>query len=380
MSMALLFPAALAALAALIIPLILHIARRSEQQPTDFAALRWLRQRPRPRSRLRFDEWPLLLVRLVLLVLAVLWLTRPVLFGSADRSSYVAIVPGAAFDAAAYKDSRLHWLAPGFPAIDRPQPLGPLPIASLIRQIDAELAADTPLTIVTPAIITGADANRLHLSRKVTWRITGGALAKSKPEPITPPALSVRFDADHRGALRYIRAAALAWQPAGRAADFDSAPLDVPLPDRRRVLIWLTGGTMPDNIVRWVKAGGTLLVASDARLPDGQTATLWHDEKGAPLIEAIAMGEGRLLRFVRPLRPADMPVLLEPDFPAQLRTLIDPPATPTRVMAADYAPMADGRAYGQPPQSLQPWIALLIALLFLTERWMATRRSRGIAP
>lgn len=53
MSMGLLFPAALAALAALIIPLILHIARKSEQLPTDFAALRWLRSRPKPRSRLR---------------------------------------------------------------------------------------------------------------------------------------------------------------------------------------------------------------------------------------------------------------------------------------------------------------------------------------
>ncbi len=51
MAMGLLFPAALAALVALIVPLVIHIARRSEQQPTNFAALRWLRQKPRPRSR-----------------------------------------------------------------------------------------------------------------------------------------------------------------------------------------------------------------------------------------------------------------------------------------------------------------------------------------
>ena len=62
MAMGLLFPAALAALVALIVPLVIHIARRSEQQPTNFAALRWLRQKPRPRSRpqsvvLEENEW-----------------------------------------------------------------------------------------------------------------------------------------------------------------------------------------------------------------------------------------------------------------------------------------------------------------------------------
>ena len=67
MTPAFLLPGALAALAALILPIIIHIARRSEQHPTDFAALRWLSERPRPRSRLRLDEWPLLVLRLLLL-------------------------------------------------------------------------------------------------------------------------------------------------------------------------------------------------------------------------------------------------------------------------------------------------------------------------
>ena len=110
MAMGLLFPAALAALVALIVPLVIHIARRSEQQPTNFAALRWLRQKPRPRSRLRFDEWPLLLLRLLLLALVALFLARPVLWGAADQSPYVAVVPGARVDPAAFPDARLHWL------------------------------------------------------------------------------------------------------------------------------------------------------------------------------------------------------------------------------------------------------------------------------
>ena len=64
MNLALLLPAGLAALAAVLLPLLIHLARRSEQRPTVFAALQWLRRKPKPRHRIRFDEWPLLLVRL----------------------------------------------------------------------------------------------------------------------------------------------------------------------------------------------------------------------------------------------------------------------------------------------------------------------------
>lgn len=380
MSMGLLFPAALVALAALILPLIIHIARKSEQVPTDFAALRWLRSRPKPRSRLRFDEWPLLLLRLALLALAALWLAQPLLFGAGNDRSYVAVVPGAQIDIKALGEARGHWLAPGFPKIDTIQPTGPLPIASLIRQLDAELPAKTPLTIITPTILDGADADRLRLSRKVTWRISGGAMASAR-KAAPPPILSIRHDADHRAALRYIGAAALAWQPAKRDSELDSKATNAPLPDKRHILVWLVGGTMLDSVVDWVKQGGTAVVANDARLPiDQAMMPAWRDAQGQPLAEAMALGQGRLIRFTRPLMPSQMPVLLAPDFPEQLRTLVAPAAAPTRVAAIDYAPLTGGRAYDQPPQPLRPLLAILIALLLLAERWVATRRSRSIAP
>ncbi|PBS16923.1 hypothetical protein CMZ81_01460, partial [Lysobacteraceae bacterium NML93-0793] len=79
MSVGLLAPLGLAALAAWLLPLLLHLARRDATRPTPFAALRFLREKPRPRRRLRFDDWPLLLVRLALLALLALWLAWPVL-------------------------------------------------------------------------------------------------------------------------------------------------------------------------------------------------------------------------------------------------------------------------------------------------------------
>ena len=53
MNLAFLLPAGLAALAAVLLPLLIHLARRSEQRPTVFAALQWLRQKPKPRHRIR---------------------------------------------------------------------------------------------------------------------------------------------------------------------------------------------------------------------------------------------------------------------------------------------------------------------------------------
>ncbi|MFP5435896.1 MAG: BatA domain-containing protein, partial [Alphaproteobacteria bacterium] len=226
MGLSLLFPAALTALLALLVPLAIHIARKSEQLPTDFAALRWLRSKPRPRSRLRFDEWPLLLLRLLLLALVALWLAQPVLSGAGDDTPYVAVVPGAQIDRAPFADARVHWLAPGFPPIEEAAPTGPLPLASLIRQLDADLPTGTPLTILTPQVIDGADAARLHLSHKVDWRIVPGTMPAPTTAAAPAPTVSIRYDAAHRPALRYLRAAAMSWQPTERT--LDSAPLDSP--------------------------------------------------------------------------------------------------------------------------------------------------------
>ena len=379
MGVGLLFPAALAALLALLVPLAIHIARKSEQLPTDFAALRWLRSKPRPRSRLRFDEWPLLLLRLLLLALVALWLAQPVLSGAGDDTPYVAVVPGAQVDRAQFTDARVHWLAPGFSPIEEATPTGHLPVASLIRQLDADLPAGTPLTILTPQVIDGADAARLHLSHKVDWRIVPGTMPSPTTAAAPAPTVAIRFDAAHRPALRYLRAAAMSWQPTGRT--LDSAPIDSPLPDRQHALIWLAGGTLPDSVTDWITQGGTALIASDATAPKATPVPHWRDALGVPLVEGAPLGAGRWLRFTRPLRPADMPILLDGDFPTQLRSLLAPSLSPpTRVAAADYAPLPGGRAYDQQPEPLRPWLALLIALLLIAERWLATRRSRGVSP
>ncbi|AWV07886.1 BatA domain-containing protein [Marilutibacter maris] len=382
MSFALLLPAALVALTALLLPLLIHLARRSEQRPTEFAALRWLRQRPRPRQRIRFEEWPLLLLRLALLALVALWLARPVLYGEAAGTPWTVVVAGvdpASLPAAGDRDVEVRWLAPGFPDIAQPAPHGPVPFASLLRQLDAELPADIALTVRVPERLEHADAQLPVLSRKVDWQVVPGAMPQPPIAATAPPLLHVVASDPAPPALRYLRAATHAWWPDPDAASAavtlstpaGSAPADA-------VLVWLEPGELPPAARAWIADGGTALLAAAVSLSDPPAmVAAWRDADGTLLAEATMLGRGRVVRLTRPLSPASMPVLLEPGFPARLRALLQPPPAPARAPARAHAPATGADAYPQPPRDLQPWWALLIALVWLAERWLATSRRRG---
>jgi hypothetical protein len=378
----LLLPAGLAALAALALPLLIHLARRQQQRPTVFAALRWLQARPRPRRRIRFDELLLLAVRLLLLVLLAVLLAQPALLGVVDERPRLLVASGV--DDAALQAARTgpevdaRWLAPGFPSLEEAPPTGGVATASLLREFDAALTPAAPLAVLVPERFTGADAARLRLTREVDWRIaTGGAW----PEPLADaaPTLAIRHDADHRDGVRYLRAAALAWTDAGDAAVDAAESTDLPAEDAT-VLAWLHAGPLPGEVLRWAQAGGQVLLPADAQMPGGAAAAVvWRDERGDPLVHATQAGQGRLLQLARTLAPAALPQLLEPAFPHTLRELLQPAPAPTAVAAADYAPGTGGLAMAPAPLDMRPWLALAIALLALLERWLATSRRRGAA-
>lgn len=400
MNLALLLPIGLAALAALMLPLLVHLARRSEQKLVQFAALRWLQARPHPRRKVRFDEILLLVLRLLLLAVLALLLAEPVLFGRPDRTPWVALAPGV--DASAARndlemdDARWHRLSPGFPAIDFEQAAHrdgesstPPPFSSLLRELDATLPADTPLTVLVPAVLDGADAERPVLSRRVDWRIVEAA-DPSGTVAVTAtaiPALMVRHAPEREASLRYLRAAGVAWRSslAGSTGAQSATPLAVtvapastPLDAERPYLVWLVPGPLPPAVRDWVAAGGTALVDVDVTATelDG-AAVAWRDEDG-PLARGTRLGHGRILQLQRELLPAVMPVLLEPDFPRQLQQLlVGRPAAPARVGAEAHAPLTGASGYPERPRPLAPGLALLIALLFLVERWVANGPRRG---
>ena len=425
MNPVLLLPTALAALAALIVPLLIHLARRSEQRPTDFAALRWLRQRPKPRHRIRFDEWLLLALRLLLLALIALLLARPAVYGARSQAPWVAVVPGVDAQALAATPrpagARLHWLAPGFAEIDLAgrDPASPtpaanaLPVSSLLRELDAGLPAGVALSVWVPERLQGVDGQRPRLSRQVQWRVLPGEMP-ARPEPRRPvPEPSIRYAADRAAALPYLRAAIAAWRPAaaagasaakaanpgagepartsadapaqasaGASIAADSQPL---APDTKQ-LLWLKPGPLPAAIEAWIADGGTALLDAGSAWPGGEGAAiaplpLWRNPAGEALVEGAPYRRGRVMRLTRALDPQAMPELLEPGFAAGLRDLFEPPRdAPARVLARDHAPSSGAAPFAASPLDLRPWLALLIGLLFVLERWLATRPRRGAAP
>lgn len=374
-------PAALAALAALLLPLLLHLARRQQQVPTVFAALRWLRAKPKPRRRIRFDEWLLLAVRLLLVALLALWLARPVLEGLPDTTPWVVVAPGV--DPATLGDlpagANLRWLAPGFPSLDQPPPASPVPVASLLRELDASLPQGAALTAWVPERLAGADGERPRLSRAVDWRVAQDAGVAPRIAQPPAPTMAIRFDADHAAAARFLRAAALSWRADASDDGIDSAGTPGPIPaDGVGVLAWWRSEAVPADLLRWVEQGGDLLVAADsAQSMPAATVVAWRDASGAPLLDVAALGRGRVLRFARPLEPRVMPELLDAGFARRLRDVLQPPPAPTVVSAADFAPRTGGEHWLPSPRDLQPWWAVLIALLALLERWLATSRRRG---
>ncbi|NCP13861.1 MAG: hypothetical protein GW858_06805 [Sphingomonadales bacterium] len=372
----LLAPLGLAALAALIVPLLIHLRRRTEEVPVDFAALRWLNALPRPRSKLCWNELVLLALRLLLIALLSLLLARPAVLGWHDEGAVVLVAPGVdpvAARATAEPDADLRWIAPSFPSLDTPGP-APSPLSSLIRQFDAELAPNARLTILVPPLLNGVDAEPLRLTRRVTWRIVDGVERMDDPAATEGPALAVRYAAGSDGPVRYFRAAARAWRDPPR---FEAGTLSE-LPPRDHVLIWLVPGRVPQEVVEWVAAGGTALLGNNAQVAmPPTTAALWRNEAGDVLVEGGALSAGRLLRFQRALVPAAMPELLDADFAERLRDVITPsPPPPSRVTSAAFAPTAGIAPFPLPPRELSAWLGVLIALVFLAERLLATSRRR----
>jgi len=375
MTPTLLLPLGLAALGAILVPLVLHLARRNEQRPTDFAALRWLRQKPRPRHRPKFDELLLLATRIMLLALLAVFLAGPALLNTQDATPVIAFAPGID-PATVARDvkARAIWLAPGFPPIETPAPPGAVPIGSLIRQLDTQTAATAPLTFIVPATLDGADAERPRVSHHVRWHIVPGAVAASKPTP-SPLRLALRTDTAHATGARYIRAAAAALE-----LPIDSGDPAHAVPKTTTALIWLAGGPLPAAVTRWIEQGGTALVASDTVIEAGATVPAWHDETGRPLVETRAQGKGRVARLLQPFDPMAMPALVEPAFPKALAELLAPAPPPMRVEASVYRPLPGGLPPASQSRDLRPWFALTIAVAWLVERWLATRAKRAIAP
>jgi hypothetical protein len=383
-TIALLAPLGLVALAALALPLLIHLVRRIELRTTEFAALRWISERIRPRRRLRFERPWLLLLRLALLALFALLLARPVIDEPAlVTRALVVVAPGSDLSAAraavSIANADWRWLAPGFPSIETPAPLTPVPVASVLREADAGLPADAALAVVVPEELAGLDGERPILSHAIEWHVVPGRMAAdAAPSSRTTIDLAVRYASAAEPVLKYLRAAAAALDAQGSTrVALNVEPQDVALPDTARALVWL-GSDLTPAIRSWIEAGGTAIVDRASR---ASGVPVWRDADGGVLARAEPLGRGRLVALTNAFTPQTLPALLDADFPQHLLDLVQgtPPA-PTRAPAETMHPaqgvaMRGSSALIASPKPLDAWLALLIAALILIERIVATRRE-----
>lgn len=83
MPLALLVPAALAALAAVVVPILVHLRHRERKEPVRFPSLMFLRRIPfRQVRRQQIHHWPLFLIRLSAIALLAVAFARPFLKGA----------------------------------------------------------------------------------------------------------------------------------------------------------------------------------------------------------------------------------------------------------------------------------------------------------
>lgn len=379
----LLYPLGLAALAALLLPVLIHLIRRPEQQRVDFAALRWLAGHTQPRSRLRLHEPLLLALRLALLAVLALLLAMPVLHErvGADAAPWIVVAPGISADAAqaAIDLPGAQWrrLAPGYPPLASADEVTATYSASLVRQLDSELPAGIALTLLVPPELAGLDAERLQLGRKFDWRVVAGAMAppSAGTAAATPIHLSLRHDAQGADELVVAQALAAAWQASDPALQLDVATTDAPLPGDSTWLIWLSDAPLPPAINDWIAGGGTALLT---RQKQAEGIGVLADARAQALLHERPLGQGRILASTQALTPSAMPALLQPDFPARLYRLLQAPATPPdRALAASVTPLQRAELSRGPQRPLDRWLLIAALLLFIAERLWALRPQRS---
>jgi hypothetical protein len=382
MSFALLAPLGLAALAALVVPVVIHLVRRLELRTTEFAALRWISERIRPRRRLRFERPWLLLLRLALLALLALLLARPVLTQPPGvQASRVLVAPGSDLAAARAAVSSGHsdwrWLAPGFPSIETPAPTTGIPVASLLREADAALPAGATLAVVVPDQVSGLDGERPVLAHAVDWHVVQGRMALNDTAPPSGKIdIAVRYAPSAAASLKYLEAAIAALNATGtRAYALDAQAQSAPIPASANALVWLGAQPTP-SVTAWIEAGGTAIVDNQ---PHAGGAPVWRDAEGDVIARVAPSGRGRIVALASTLSPHDLPALLDADFPTHLRDLLEGAAhPPTRAPAEALQPRTGAAALelAATPASTKPldaWLALAIAMLVLAERIVATR-------
>ncbi|WP_193163668.1 BatA domain-containing protein [Microbulbifer hainanensis] len=368
------------ALAALAIPLVIHLLRRSNPREITFAAVYWLQQQPaQDWKRVRLRDRLLLLLRLLLLTLLAVMLARPLLQQEAPATSATLLVDPRIEQAALdhflgehNAFTRVFWLLSEPVPIDTPRPAAPDLWRTLSALADRARFRDADILLAYARNPSGHSA--LRVSPHWRWH----ALESGAPPPASPtlaqlgdgpPWLAVAIRSLAEASLPDIELKKLS-----NANSVDAQQLDW--------LIYDTPGRLPAALQAFVADGGLLI--SDRRVhPHGQLP--FADIAGNEPLEAAAIGRGSWLRYKRDwhsaafFRRADLPQQLWQQWAAQDWALQARNRAEWSIDAVPGLPVPDSAVqYARwfSPDRILLWV---FALLLALERGIALGR-RAVAP
>src|SRR5690606_36278239 len=380
------FPTGLAALAALAIPILIHLSRKLPREPVRIGSLRHLEGAPAPRrARARVTERWLLAVRLLLLTLLALVIAgmhveirgparaaRSVVLLSHDLSTDSAgDAAGAVLDSLTGAGARVVAAGAG-------------DIWSLLSELDRELPPGSSITAVFPASLPVAGA-RPALRSSVSIHLVSVQAASGAGNSVNVDVdaaagaadsipLRVFNAADPARRLAAARVSA-AFRAVGARRDEPVRVDRWPGPVSAAAGDWivqLTDSTPSPSILDAVRGGGVLLIPAESNASGG-AAELPPDGIGID-----TLGQGLILTVAgldSASAGAELPALMARIWPDPARLA---PAAPARrrVAASQLIPARNESPPEGPQLSLRDVLLALAIGCFLLERWMAHRPRR----
>lgn len=352
------WPPGLAALAALLVPLLIHLARRRPRRPVLVGTLRHLPAGAPRRARSRIIEPSLLALRM--LIVALLAFATA---GAFIRSDPPSAAPRSLLAVpAGFPEDSLRQLLPALDSLAADREVHRLPMSDLwseLAALDAALPRGSSIAVAAPLELSIAGARpalrSTVLLHRFEWRREGTGPAASRR------VLHLRIVTDSTN-----RVAALRHAAAFRAvAELRGDSLALNEAAREGWIVWLADSAPSAGIVQDVRAGATLL------MPVGP------GDGSADDIEIEPAGRGRILRAPLAGNPA-----LDGTFPELIARIWPDPASLApaglsvrRISTSQLLPAAEsGERQPAAPRTPLGRLLLGIALLaFLAERRLSTR-------
>jgi hypothetical protein len=410
-------PAALLALAAVAIPIALHLWSRRTGRAVRVGSIALFAAAVPPAARRpQVDDPWLLLVRCAVITLLALALAGPYRRSDVPPAGplWALVAPDIVADA---RSAPLLDSLRSAGAEIRPLAAGAT-IWSLLREADYTAPPGTRFVVVAPN--RGAMGERPALRAETSWRVpplritergTGGEdqnAARAWPTR----TVTIYSDAGRREDARYVGAALrAAGDASGKPAvvtqrDVAATPGDADW------IVWLAEQPVPDAVLASVRGGATLLTdaladrgvervvrlrLAAATNPDAASpllrrvatpdhsrgvAPVWSDDAGLPVMTLTKEGAGRRFRFHGRFHPSWGDLVLHPAFPEAMTPLwagAAPDSAGAPITVSQLLPARDTvRSSGPvPAQDLYHVFWLAGVVLFGLERWLAVRRRQA---